>query len=291
MRHNPPQSPNVVKSWAAYAAELPECKLRDEALLTMRGHLSGPFLTAYDDHVLAAVGLKATGKATGKAIGKALSEGGGGGGARPPRAVVVAADTVVASGPEPAHQGDRKAIGKAIEKPCPNQEQEQEQEQEVERVSSTRTQAAWLARYLERCIRTHSPNARCAPDGWIVDIERLLRLDDAPPAEVRQVIRWVHVEDPEGFWRPNILSGIKLRKQFDALRLRADKAGSLVSPCHSLDEWLKRHVGWLKRLVDRMAAEGAELTPEALSAAASADRVDSPSKIATEIIQWLEDRQ
>ena len=48
-------------------------------------------------------------------------------------------------------------------------------------------------------------------------MDRLIRLDNRPPQETEAVIRWCQ-EHP--FWRSNILSVAKLRKQFDTLTLQ-----------------------------------------------------------------------
>ena len=52
---------------------------------------------------------------------------------------------------------------------------------------------------------------------WLVDMDRLLRLDKRDPQEVADVIDWCQ---QSGFWRGNIHSPFKLRKQFDTLRLQ-----------------------------------------------------------------------
>jgi len=251
LRHNPPQSPNVVKSWAAVAVELPECGLRDTALLTMRRHLAGPFLAAFDDQVLPAVGLEPPGKASGKPTGK--------------------------------------ASGKASGKICPNQEQEQEQEEPHPPGGGSGEAALWLARYLQKCIRSHSPKARTNVDAWQADIERLVRIDGADPDLVRQVIQWAHCTDPGGFWRPNLLSGGKLRKQWDSLLLRAEKAGKVHRRAATPEAWLKQHVAWLRRWGDRYPGE--VLDPAALVAAARADEIHTPKHMAPDLVRWLKERR
>ena len=62
---------------------------------------------------------------------------------------------------------------------------------------------------------------------WASDVDRALRLDSRNPEKVDQVIRWLPSHDSgSGFkWRENILSGVKLRKQFDKLEM-AMAAGS-----------------------------------------------------------------
>ncbi len=58
---------------------------------------------------------------------------------------------------------------------------------------------------------------------WAVDIDRMIRLDHRTPENVRDAILWAMNDE---FWRRNIWSGAKLRKQYD--RLDADaRAGFL----------------------------------------------------------------
>lgn len=52
---------------------------------------------------------------------------------------------------------------------------------------------------------------------WAVHIDRLIRLDNRSPIEIRAVIEWCQ-GDP--FWQNNILSAEKLRKQFGQLILK-----------------------------------------------------------------------
>jgi hypothetical protein len=41
IRYNPPASPNVVKSWRATIAEIPECALKSDALATLASYCNG----------------------------------------------------------------------------------------------------------------------------------------------------------------------------------------------------------------------------------------------------------
>jgi hypothetical protein len=49
---------------------------------------------------------------------------------------------------------------------------------------------------------------------WAVDIDRMLRIDKRTTEEIDAVIRWCQ---SDSFWSANILSGAKLRKQYDKL--------------------------------------------------------------------------
>lgn len=61
-------------------------------------------------------------------------------------------------------------------------------------------------------------NGSRVPKGGELDMDKLLRIDKRDAAEVRAVINWCQ---ENSFWRSNILSAAKLRKQYDTLRLQA----------------------------------------------------------------------
>lgn len=52
---------------------------------------------------------------------------------------------------------------------------------------------------------------------WMQAIDRLIRIDEYTPDNIRQVIDWCQQDE---FWQANILSAGKLRKQFDQLKNR-----------------------------------------------------------------------
>lgn len=52
---------------------------------------------------------------------------------------------------------------------------------------------------------------------WMQAIDRLIRIDEYTPDNIRQVIDWCQQDE---FWQGNILSAGKLRKQFDQLKNR-----------------------------------------------------------------------
>lgn len=49
---------------------------------------------------------------------------------------------------------------------------------------------------------------------WCLEIDKMIRIDKRTESQVKTVIDWLPKDD---FWRSNILSGAKLRKQFDTL--------------------------------------------------------------------------
>ena len=55
IRHNKPESPNVVKSWRAEVDLLPECQLKNEAILAISEYLEGlgeSFINAFKNNIL-----------------------------------------------------------------------------------------------------------------------------------------------------------------------------------------------------------------------------------------------
>jgi hypothetical protein len=62
-----------------------------------------------------------------------------------------------------------------------------------------------------------TPNAKdLKPDGWVVEVERMFRLDERPPKEAAVLFRWVARHE---FWSSNVRCGAKFRKQYDRLLL------------------------------------------------------------------------
>lgn len=74
-------------------------------------------------------------------------------------------------------------------------------------------------------------------DKWLTDMERLHRIDGRTWEQINAAIRWVQ---NDSFWRANVMSPDKLRKQYDALRLRAQgqQKQSAVS----------KTIGWLTNI-------------------------------------------
>jgi len=77
---------------------------------------------------------------------------------------------------------------------------------------------------------------------WARDIDLMLRIDERKPEAVEAVLRWCQA-DP--FWQNNILSGSKLRKQYDRLDLeRMRKPQPRRSNFEAtLERWAKKHEG------------------------------------------------
>lgn len=65
---------------------------------------------------------------------------------------------------------------------------------------------------------------------WAEDVEKLIRIDGRPEAEIREVILWV--KTPGNFWLPNIESGKKLREKYPTLlaQMQREKTNPRASP-------------------------------------------------------------
>ena len=89
-------------------------------------------------------------------------------------------------------------------------------------------QASQLAELLLISIRQTSPNqSDKSLETWAADIDKMLRIDKADFETVERVIRYLPFDD---FWNTNILSGGKLRKQFDKLLANMSKAKNGKKP-------------------------------------------------------------
>ena len=59
-------------------------------------------------------------------------------------------------------------------------------------------------------------------DAWAKDIDKAIRLDNRTPEQLLNAINWINSKQGD-FWKSNILSCSKLRKQYDALEAAARK--------------------------------------------------------------------
>lgn len=83
------------------------------------------------------------------------------------------------------------------------------------------SQELQISELLFSLIQARDPKAK-KPDfqKWAKHIDLLIRLDKRDPDEIRKVIEWSQQSD---FWKNNILSTEKLRKQFTQLKLKMDE--------------------------------------------------------------------
>ena len=94
------------------------------------------------------------------------------------------------------------------------------QEPSLRTVSPTRAEATRLCHLLCELMVLNGCKAPTVTNQWIEEMDKILRLDERPEAEVEACIRWSQA-DP--FWRSNILSPKKLRMKFDQMKLQAER--------------------------------------------------------------------
>lgn len=116
----------------------------------------------------------------------------------------------------------------------------QEVEGRRQKADRTTSEISLLCHRLADHIVSNDPKADPKPDSerWLTDMRLLVEDRTGDVAEVRWVIDWCQAD---AFWRSNILSPAKLRKQFTQLLLKA-KGGDVVqlrrSPDGNASDWL-----------------------------------------------------
>lgn len=199
IKHRPPQSPNVVRSWGTYVDDLPDSDLIPECFRGIATHMEG----------------------MGEAFREALPE------------------------------AFREALPKGYPKPSPKRERERERDKgsttrslvTTPKGGGTRSkppptpEAIEIAQRLYDAIRSHKPDfcdgmkpakLEAKLTGWAQDIDVGLRNDGMTPAGCAAVIAYAHCSD-DHFWRSNLLSGKKLRKHYQTLSIKAQKARAPTS--------------------------------------------------------------
>ena len=123
-------------------------------------------------------------------------------------------------------------------------EGEAEGEAKISHLASARP-AHEAARYLYDAIESHTPSHMGAIppakiskrlDGWAVHCDRAMRLDGRSLDDLKRAIDYAH-RSPDHFWRPNLLSGAKLRKHLPKLLIKAKSAarGKVGKPAPVID--------------------------------------------------------
>jgi hypothetical protein len=81
-------------------------------------------------------------------------------------------------------------------------------------------------------------------DKWHQEIERLNRIDGYSYEQIEKTIRWVQ---QDSFWRSNVLSPAKLRKQFGALQLKSNSTSGGLSGWANVIRQLKNEAKELEQ--------------------------------------------
>lgn len=84
-------------------------------------------------------------------------------------------------------------------------------------LTESEVSASIVATYLHEKILSEKANFKKPNiDLWVKDIEKAIRIDGRTEQELIGCIDWIYTPDGE-FWIPNIMSGKKLRDQFDKM--------------------------------------------------------------------------
>ncbi len=130
---------------------------------------------------------------------------------------------------------------KDLQAPCKNVSNHKEVEEEKEKTLIPSFQLATLL--AEKVLQNNPKNRELQPlkgkkettiNRWAIDIDKMLRLDKRDASEIEEVIEWCQADS---FWSGNILSGEKLRKQYDQLVTKKDK--TKTKPISILDRKIK----------------------------------------------------
>ncbi len=103
-----------------------------------------------------------------------------------------------------------------------NDQKEKEKEKDV----SFSLSSSQISKYLLEKIKTINPSFK-QPNLkiWVKDIDLAIRVDGRTAGELEQCIEWIY--SPAGaFWQQIVLSGAKLRKNFDTMFIQAKSSGA-----------------------------------------------------------------
>jgi hypothetical protein len=109
-------------------------------------------------------------------------------------------------------------------KPSNHKEEEGEEEKEEENKYTENSKEFRLSLFLFNKIRERKPDYKMPNlQKWSIQSDYILRIDKRDPVEIKKVIEWTQKDE---FWQDNILSTAKLRKQYDKLVLKMNKANN-----------------------------------------------------------------
>lgn len=94
---------------------------------------------------------------------------------------------------------------------------------DLEPAPTDRPEIDALCDYLADAIAANGSKRPTVTKGWMEACRLMLDLDERTPQNVRNAIDWCQKDE---FWRANIMSMSKLRKQYDTLRLQAMRGSS-----------------------------------------------------------------
>jgi hypothetical protein len=205
IKYNPPDNPNVVRSWRTAWDEIPECALKVEAyerLKTFTQGLGEGFRKGFVEGLREGFGESGTGTRTGTEE-KPSSE-------------------LKGSSDQEKDSGDSQSEGNPTPKSTPPGLEESSRGNPTPKATTTPChEARKLAALLQGEIRRNKPDYRITPGAqrkWAITADRMLRLDARSYDRIAELICWCQADE---FWQSNILSMEKLREKFDALEMKA----------------------------------------------------------------------
>lgn len=124
-----------------------------------------------------------------------------------------------------AHSATAAGGDSAMIAPYTQESKDETEGRDVQEAS--RPEIEWLCELMASLSneRTDPEGRRAEPkyrvtSTWLMDMRRLVDIDGRDPEEVERALWWIHGHD---FWAPNILSPRTLRKQYDTIRLQAER--------------------------------------------------------------------
>lgn len=104
-----------------------------------------------------------------------------------------------------------------------NKEDKEKINKKEKSLKQKHTAVVELCDHLAEHIALNTDRRPSVGEKWLVEMDRLIRIDDRDPELILQVIDWCQQDQ---FWRGNILSAGKLREKFDQLVVRMRSAAS-----------------------------------------------------------------
>lgn len=94
-------------------------------------------------------------------------------------------------------------------------------------VAPDKSDATIVAKYLFSTITSFNLSFNGDWTKWVNDIDLAIRKDNRTKEELISCINWIYNSKKGSFWKSNILSGKKLRSQFDTMNMQAMNDTSL----------------------------------------------------------------
>lgn len=101
-----------------------------------------------------------------------------------------------------------------------------------------------LSNLLADLIQINGIKRPTVTDRWLGDMDRINRIDGYTFEQIERTIRWVQ---QDSFWRSNVLSPAKLRKQFGALQLKSNSTSGGLAGWANVIRQLKNEAKEIER--------------------------------------------